>query len=62
MEEIRWKRDKTPYLIFNCNKCKQYLYVKTIKKKKKCLRCGFVHKVKNIKYSKNIVYGLTSAV
>lgn len=62
MEEATWKKDETSYLIFECAKCKQYLYVKTTQKGKKCLRCGRNHRVSNILSSGEIVYGMTAAV
>jgi hypothetical protein len=62
MEEGKWEKDKTPYLIFECKKCKQYLYVKTTQKWKKCLRCGRNHVVSNILNSGEIVNGMTAAV
>jgi hypothetical protein len=62
MEEAMWKKDETPYLIFECAKCKQYLYVKTTQKGKKCLRCGRNHTVLRIMNSGEIVYGMTAAV
>ena len=62
MEEGGWERDKTPYLIFECVKCRQYLYVKTTQKGKKCLRCGRHHRVSSIIDSGEIVPGMTAAV
>ncbi len=62
MEESALKKDKTPYLIFACNKCQQYFYVKTTQKTKKCLRCGRSHQVKHILNEGQIVYGMTQAV
>jgi len=62
VEEATWKKDETPYLIFECAKCKQYLYVKTTQKGKKCLRCGRNHTVSNILNSGEIVSGMTAAV
>ena len=62
MEEAKWKKDETPYLIFECAKCKQFLYVKTTQKGKKCLRCGRIHIVSNILNSGKIVNGMTAAV
>jgi len=62
MEEAGWKKDEKPYLIFTCSKCKQYLYVKTSQKTKKCLRCGKKHKVSSIIISGEIVEGMTEAV
>jgi len=62
MEEDGWERDKTPYLIFTCSKCKQYMYVKTTQKGKKCLRCGRQHRVSLIIKSGEIIQGMTAAV
>jgi len=62
MEETAFKKDKTPYLIFACKKCQQFLYVKTIQKTKKCLRCGRSHLVKTILNEGEIVRGMTLAV
>jgi hypothetical protein len=62
MEEIGWKKDITPYIIFKCAKCKQYLYVKTTQKGKRCLRCGRNHTVSAVRDKVEIVYGLTAAV
>ena len=62
MEETAFKKDETPYLIFTCSKCRQYSYVKTTQKTKKCLRCGRTHQVKDILSLGEIVYGMTAAV
>jgi len=62
MEEGALKKDQNPYLLFACSKCKQYLYVKTTQKTKKCLRCGRQHKVSSIINSGEIVRGITKAV
>jgi hypothetical protein len=62
MEETAFKRDETPYLVFTCKKCRQYSYVKTTQKTKKCLRCGRTHQVKDILCSGELVYGMTEAV
>ncbi len=62
MEEVGWRKDENPYLIFTCSKCTQYLYVKTTQKSKKCLRCGRQHKVSSIINSGEIVKGMTKAV
>ena len=61
MEEIAFKKDETPYIIFACRKCKQFAYVKTTQKTKKCLRCGRTHQVSSLSKEK-IVYGMTVAV
>ncbi|MFX1410243.1 MAG: DUF1922 domain-containing protein [Promethearchaeota archaeon] len=60
MEESEWKKDETPYLVFKCVKCKQYLYVKPKQKSKRCLRCGHMHKVSNILGES--IYGLLHAI
>lgn len=62
MEDIAWKRDKTPYLVFPCAKCKQYTYVRATQKTKKCVRCGHSHKVIKILESGEIVKGISCAV
>lgn len=62
MEEITFKKDETPYLVFICSKCRQYSYVKTTQKNKKCLRCGRTHQVKDVLGLGEIVYGMTAAV
>lgn len=62
MEEVGFKKDETPYIIFACSKCRQYMYVKTTQKAKKCLRCGRSHKVASINNSNEIVKGMTEAV
>jgi len=62
MEEITFKKDETPYLVFTCKKCRQYSYVKTTQKTKKCLRCGHTHQVKDILDLGEVVYGMTAAV
>lgn len=62
MEHERWEKDQNPYLIVTCSKCKQYMYVKTTQKTKKCLRCGRQHKVSAIISSGEIVKGMTKAV
>ena len=62
MEEATFKKDETPYLIFACKKCNQFMYVKTSQKGKKCLRCGRNHVVSSILDSGEIVKGMTAAV
>ena len=62
MEEATFKKDENPYLIFECTKCKQFMYVKTTQKGKKCLRCGRTHTVSKIINSGEIVNGMTTAV
>jgi len=62
MEEIAFKKDESPYLVFTCKKCQQYSYVKTTQKSKKCLRCGRTHQVKDIISLGEVVYGMTAAV
>ena len=62
MEDVTIKKDETPYLIFACKKCKEYSYVKTSQKNKKCLRCGRSHQVRNILKYGMVVYGMTEAV
>lgn len=62
MKEGQWKRDETPYLVFQCIKCQQYSYVKTTQKTKKCLRCNRNHQVLNILGRGEIVKGMTAAL
>jgi uncharacterized protein YkvS len=62
MEDATFKKDETPYLIFECTKCKQFMYVKTTQKGKKCLRCGRTHAVSKILDIGEIVNGMTTAV
>ena len=60
--EITLTRDATPYCVFACKKCGQYTYVKTIKKTKKCARCGRNHQVWLIMTNSELVSGITAAV
>ena len=62
MEELTFRNDETPYLVFACAKCSQYSYVKTVQKTKKCLRCGRTHQVKDILNLGVVVYGMSTAV
>ena len=62
MEDTAFVKDETPYLVFTCNKCRQYSYVKTAQKTKKCLRCGRTHQVKNLLGLGEVVNGMTAAV
>ncbi len=62
MEDIAWKKDETPYIIFACNKCQQYTYVKCSQKSKKCVRCGHTQSVSKITDRSIIVNGISSAV
>ncbi len=62
MEDIKWKKDETPYIIFTCSKCHHYIYVKSIQKTKKCARCGYVHKVSKIMERSEIIKGISNAV
>lgn len=62
MEDVEWKRDETPYIVFACKKCKQFMYVRQTQKTKKCLRCGRTHTVSNIINSGGVVNGMTNAV
>ena len=62
MEDIAWERDHTPYYVFTCTKCHQYMYVKITQKTKKCLRCGKAHKVENIQDSSELVNGISTVV
>lgn len=62
MEDIAFKKDETPYLIFACKKCGGFSYVKTVQKTKKCLRCGRKHEVQDIFKKGELVSGMTEAV
>lgn len=62
MEEILWKKDETPYLIFTCEKCNQYTYVKTTQKSKKCARCRHLNKIENVMVNGEVVNGISIAV
>jgi len=48
--------------VFPCAKCKQYTYIKTTQKAKKCVRCGHSHTVTKILESGEIVKGISTAV
>lgn len=61
METHKWKKDETPYIVFTCSKCNQYIYVKTTQKTKKCLRCNHTHQVKKISAGE-LVKGMSTAV
>ena len=62
MEDVGFKKNETPYLVFACKKCKEFSYVKTIQKTKKCLRCGKTHQVRDILNKGEVVNGMTEAV
>lgn len=62
MEDIAWKKDETPYVVFACRKCCQYIYAKTTQKSKKCARCGRIHAVSSILKSGEVVLGISTAV
>lgn len=62
VEKPVFKKDETPYLVFACIKCRQYSYVKSSQKTKKCLRCGCSHQVKDLLNRGEIVYGMSLAV
>lgn len=62
MEDIAIKKDETPYLIFACQKCGGFSYVKTVQKTKKCMRCGRKHQVQDILKNGEVVSGMTEAV
>ena len=62
MEDVGFKKDETPYLVFACKKCQEYSYVKTVQKTKKCLRCGRTHQVRDILSDSEEVLGMTEAV
>ncbi|MBD3215224.1 MAG: DUF1922 domain-containing protein [Candidatus Lokiarchaeota archaeon] len=60
-EEIGLKKDVKPYLIFICDECEQYMYVKPSQKKKKCLRCGKKYNVPKL-HIVDEVKGMSAAV
>ncbi len=62
MEDVGFKKDETPYLVFACKKCQEFSYVKTVQKTKKCLRCGRTHQVRDILSDGEEVIGMTEAV
>ncbi|MFX1406871.1 MAG: DUF1922 domain-containing protein [Promethearchaeota archaeon] len=62
MEEKTFKKDTTPYIVFRCSKCKQFSYVKSTQKTKKCLRCGRTYQVRSLLTSSEIVYSMSAAV
>ncbi|MFX1377905.1 MAG: DUF1922 domain-containing protein [Promethearchaeota archaeon] len=62
MEDIIWKKDETPYLIFSCRKCHNYIYAKSTQKTKKCIRCGYIHKVNNVIERSEIIKGISNAI
>lgn len=62
MEDFGWKKDETPYIIFACENCEQYMYVKDGQKTKRCLRCGHSHQITTIKNFGERVRGITKAV
>ena len=55
------EKDKTPYYLFKCRKCKRWLHVKTTQINKKCMSCRKNHKVESIKNGSEIVLGITPA-
>jgi len=61
-DDLTWKKDEKPYLVFRCAKCKQYLYVKKTQKTKKCLRCGHRHEVSKILDPEDTAYGLSNVI
>ncbi len=62
MEEIAWKSDETPYLVFSCKKCNQYTYAKTTRKSKKCARCSHLNIIEEVKVNGEVVNGISIAV
>ena len=62
LEEIAWKKDKTPYVVFSCTKCNGFTYAKTTQKQKKCPRCGRVHLISKIVGCGEIINGISAAV
>ncbi len=59
MNDLQWKKDENPYLVFSCNKCKQFSYVKIDKLRRKCGRCNRINYLKNI--IGEVVKGITAA-
>ena len=55
------EKDKTPYLVFPCSKCNQFLYSKLTQKTRKCLRCGKIYTISSIKMKGEIINGLSNA-
>jgi hypothetical protein len=62
MECSNWQKDKNAYIVFQCYKCNQYLYVKTTKKTKKCLRCGDTQTLSRRLNSRKNVIGIQNAL
>ena len=62
MDDLIPKKDNTPYVIFKCIRCAQYLYVKASQKTKKCLRCGRNHQVNNIMKDGKMINGNVNAL
>jgi hypothetical protein len=62
MDEKDLLKDNSEYIVFSCNKCRQYSYVKTTQKTKKCLRCGHLYQVKSLLTSGVIVRGISAAL
>lgn len=56
------KKDKTPYIVFACKKCNQYIYAKSSQKNKKCSRCGHAHRMSEMISSGTIVNGISNAL
>ena len=55
-------KDKTSYIVFSCNKCSQYIYVRSSQKFKKCVRCGYIHKLEKRIDHGEIIKGISNAV
>ena len=62
MEDIAWRKDETPYVVFSCSKCHQFTYVKTNCKTKKCARCGYINNILKISKTGKVVLGISTAV
>ena len=62
MEEVGFRKDESPYIVFACSKCKQFMYAKTTQQNKRCLRCGRYHKMTTIVGSGELVNGMAEAV
>jgi tRNA G26 N,N-dimethylase Trm1 len=62
MEDMAWKKDETPYIVFACRKCQQYIYAKSTQKSKKCIRCGYTHQLSKLIICGEIINGISNAV
>ncbi len=53
--------DQKPYRLFQCSKCFQYQYYLPTQKSKKCLRCGKLYSVSDLKPIEEVL-GMSAAV